>query len=158
MGHDIQQQLNTLNRLYKETDEIYRGIAGRFGLTDTAFWILYAITHADGDCTQNDLCNDWFYPVQTINSAVSKLQQRDLVYLETIPGTRNRKKILLTETGRQFAEHSISMIDEMEKEAFLMFTDEERETYISIYQRYNENIRRERDRVLCTIDKLLKKE
>jgi DNA-binding MarR family transcriptional regulator len=79
------------------------------------------------------------------------LQKEGLVWLETIPGTRNRKRILLTEAGEQFTERIISKIDELEEEAFLMFTDEERETYISLYQRYNENIRRERDRVLGTL-------
>lgn len=152
MEQKIQQQLNSLNRLYKETDEIYRGIAGRFGLTDTAFWILYAISHTDGDCTQNDLCNDWFYPVQTINSAVSNLQKKGLVRLETIPCTRNRKRILLTEDGNQFAKRIVSKIDELEKNAFLMFTEEERENYISLYQRHLENIKYERDKVLNAID------
>ena len=152
MEQKLQQQLNSLNRLYKETDEIYRGIAGRFGLTDTAFWILYAISHTDGDCTQNDLCNDWFYPVQTINSAVGNLQKKGLVRLETIPCTRNRKRILLTEDGKQFTKRIVSKIDELEKNAFLMFTEEERENYISLYQRHLENIRCERDKVLNAID------
>ncbi|WP_349670957.1 MarR family transcriptional regulator [Lacrimispora sp.] len=154
MKQNLQQQLNTLKRLYKESDDLYRGIASKFGITDTAFWILYAISHTEGDCTQNDLCNNWFYPVQTINSSVSKLQKEGLVRLETIPGTRNRKRILLTEAGEQFTERIISKIDDLEEEAFLMFTDEERETYISLYQRYNENIRHERDRVLGTLTEL----
>lgn len=152
MEQTLQQQLSTLNRLYKESDEIYRGIAGRYGLTDTAFWILYAITHTDGDCTQNDLCNDWFYPVQTINSAVGNLQKKELVRLETITGTKNRKRILLTDAGKTFTERIISKIDELEKNAFLLFTNEERETYISLYQRHNEYIRRERDKVFTTTE------
>lgn len=152
MEQKLQQQLSTLNRLYKESDEIYRGIAGRYGLTDTAFWILYAITHTDGDCTQNDLCNDWFYPVQTINSAVGNLQKKGLVRLETITGTRNRKRILLTDAGEIFTDRIISKIDELERNAFLMFTNEERKTYISLYQRHNEYIRRERDKVFNTIE------
>ena len=45
LEQDLQQQLSVISRLYKESDEIYSGIANRFGLTDTSFWILYAITH-----------------------------------------------------------------------------------------------------------------
>ncbi len=154
MEQRIQEQLHTLNRLYKESDEIYRGIAGRFGLTDTAFWILYAITHSDEPCTQNDLCNDWFYPVQTINSAVGNLQKKGLVRLETIPGTKNRKKILLTEDGEQFAERIISKIDEIERNAFLLFSEEERKEYISLYKRHLENIKNEKNKVLNAIDNI----
>lgn len=104
MRDKFEGQLGLLNRLYKESYGIYRGIAARMGLTDTAFWILYAVSHADVDCTQNDLCNDWSYPVQTVNSAIKSLKGSDLVYLETIPGTRNKKRILLTKRGKIFAE------------------------------------------------------
>lgn len=154
MEQKIGQQLHLLNRLYKESDEIYRGIANRFGLTDTSFWILYAITHTDVPCIQNDLCKDWFYPVQTINSAVSNLQKKGLVRLEIIPGTRNRKRILLTEEGELFTKRIISKIDEIEKSAFLKFTEEERESYISLYQRHLNNMKTESDKVLSVIDNL----
>ncbi len=147
MEQKLQQQLQTLNRLYKESDEIYRGIAGRFGLTDTAFWIMYAITHADEPCTQYDLCNDWFYPAQTMNSAVSNLQKKGLVQLVVIPGTRNRKQILLTEDGKKLAERTIGKIDEIERNAFSLFSEEERETYISLYKRHLENLRSEEQKV-----------
>lgn len=156
MEQRIQQQLYTLNRLYKESDGIYRNIAGQFGLTDTAFWILYAITHSDEPCTQNDLSNDWSYPVQTINSAVANLQKKGLVRLEAIPGTRNRKEIILTEEGEQFVERIISKIDDIEKNAFLLFTEEERETYLSLFKRHLDNIKNERDIVINSINDIAK--
>lgn len=151
MEKDLKQQLQTLNRLYKESDEIYRGLAARFGLSDTAFWILYTVFHADEPCTQNDLCNDWFYPAQTINSAVSNLVKKGLLRLETIPGTRNRKKILLTEKGRELTERSVRKVDEIEQNAFLRFTAEERDAYITLYKRHLENLREEEKQVLGTI-------
>ena len=154
MEQKLQQQLQTLNRLYKESDEIYRGIAGRFGLTDTAFWIMYAITHADEPCTQYDLCNDWFYPAQTMNSAVSNLQKKGLVQLVVIPGTRNRKQILLTEDGKKLAERTIGKIDEIERNAFSLFSEEERETYISLYKRHLENLRSEEQKVFENLESI----
>ena len=147
MEQSIQRQLQTLNQLCKENDEIYHDIAGRFGLTDSAFWIMYAITHTDGPCTQNDLCNDWFYPAQTINSAVSNLRKKGLVQLAVIPGTKNRKQILLTEDGKKLAERTINKIDEFERNAFLLFSEEERETCISLYKRHLENLKNEKKKV-----------
>lgn len=151
MDANLERQLNQLNRLYKESEEIYRGLASHFGLSDTAFWILYAITHADGPCTQNDLCQAWFYPVQTINSAVAKLRKKGLVYLEVIPGTRNRKMILLTKRGEEFAERVISRVDEMETQAFLQFSEAEREVYLTLFQRHLENLRKEEKRVMASL-------
>lgn len=113
--------------------------------------ILYTVFHADEPCTQNDLCNDWFYPAQTINSAVSNLVKKGLLRLETIPGTRNRKKILLTEKGRELTERSVRKVDEIEQNAFLRFTAEERDAYITLYKRHLENLREEEKQVLGTI-------
>ena len=36
-----------LNALYMEQDDIYSAYAAHFGLSDTAFWILYAICESD---------------------------------------------------------------------------------------------------------------
>lgn len=151
MEQKVQRQLYRLNCLYKQSDEIYRGIAARFGLTETAFWILYAIIHSEGLCTQNDLCGEWAYPAQTIHSAVRSLQAKGLVTLEAIPGTKNRKKILLTKEGERFAERVVSRIDEIEANAFLSFTEEERETYLALYQRHLDNIRSERDKAFRSV-------
>lgn len=151
MEERLAQQLQRLDRLYKESDQIYRTLAARFDLTDTAFWIIYAIAHADVPLTQGDLCNDWFYPIQTVNSTVGGLVKKGLIRLETIPGTRNRKKMLLTAAGKQLAEQTIDKVDEIEKNAFLMFTEEERELYLALFTRHLENLRREEKRVLDSV-------
>lgn len=151
MSQTLQQELQTLNRLYKRVDKIYSGLASRFGLTDTAFWVLYAISRAEEPLTQNDLCSEWFYPVQTINSAVSNLLKKGLVRLEVIPGTRNRKNILLTDEGKALASSTIQYVDEIERNAFCEFTEEERELYLSLFKRHLENLEREEKRVLDSI-------
>ena len=148
MDSKIQEQLQSLNRLYKWSDNIYSGIASHFGMNDTAFWVLYAISHTDEPLTQNDLCNDWFYPAQTINSTVSNLLKKGLIELEVIPGTRNRKKMLLTQAGRELAKEVIGVVDEIESKAFTNFSEEEREQYLSLFQRHLENLAKEEQRVL----------
>lgn len=153
MDKKIQEQLQLLNRLYKWSDRIYSGIASHFGMNDTAFWVLYAISHTDEPLTQNDLCNDWFYPVQTINSAVSNLLKKGLIELEIIPGTRNRKKLILTQAGREIAKEVIGKVDEIESNAFLMFSEEEREIYLSLFQRHLENLTKEEERILDSLNK-----
>lgn len=58
MNEQLQQQLQVLNRLYKESEHIYSRLASKLGMTDTAFWVLYAIAHSEEPMTQNDLCGD----------------------------------------------------------------------------------------------------
>lgn len=150
--HDpLQQQLQVLNRLYKESDHIYSSLASKLGMTDTTFWVLYAIAHSEQALAQNDLCSDFFFPVQTIHSAVNNLRGDGLVELQVIPGTRNRKAILLTEKGKGFVADTINKADEIEKNAFLCFNKEEREQYLSLFRRHIEYLKSEEKRVLDSI-------
>ena len=151
MNATLEQQLQILNRLYKESDHIYSRLASKLGMTDTTFWILYAIAHSEQPMTQNDLCNDFFLPVQTINSAINNLRKNGLLELQVIPGTRNRKAILLTEKGKNFVESTINKADEIEKNAFLLFDEEEREMYLSLFRRHIDYLKSEEKRVLDSI-------
>lgn len=151
MNDQLQQQLQVLNRLYKESDHIYNSLAAKLGITYTTFWVLYAIAHADEPMTQNDLCGDFFFPVQTIHSAINNLRKDGLVELQVIPGTRNRKAILLTEKGKNFVANTINKADEIEKNAFLCFDEEERELYLSLFRRHIDYLKNEEKRVLNSI-------
>lgn len=151
MNDQLQQQLQALNRLYKESEHIYSRLASKLGMTDTAFWVLYAITHSAELITQNDLCSDFFFPVQTIHSAIGKLHGDGLLELQVIPGTKNRKAIILTETGKAFAAETIGKADEIEKNAFLCFSAEERELYLSLFKRHIEYLKSEEKRILDLI-------
>lgn len=151
MNTNLEQQLQILNRLYKESDHIYSRLAAKLGMTDTTFWVLYAIAHSEEPMTQNDLCNDFFFPVQTIHSAINNLRKKEFLELQVIPGTRNRKAILLTEKGKIFVTNTIDKADEIEKNAFLLFSEEERELYLSLFRRHIDNLKEEEKRVLDSL-------
>jgi len=151
MNDYLQQQLQVLNRLYKESEHIYSRLASKLGMTDTAFWVLYAIAHSEKPMTQNDLCGDFFLPVQTIHSAINNLRKDGLVELQVIPHTRNRKAILLTKRGKNFVANTISKADEIEKKAFLRFNENEREMYLDLFKRHIEYLKSEEKLVLESI-------
>lgn len=148
MDEKLRNQMQTLDRLYKESDRICNDYAAHFGMNNTAFWVLYTLSHVDELVTQNDLCKEWFLPAQTINSAVSGLVKDGLVRLEPIPGTKNRKSIVLTEAGRELCGRTISMVDEIERAAMLDFTEEERELYLSLFRRHLENLKKAKAELL----------
>lgn len=148
---NLQTQLQTLSRLYKEADHLYTNLAARFGMNDTDFWILYAISHSEDKITQNDLCSEFFFPVQTVNSAIGKLVKKGLIELKVIPKTRNRKEIVLTDSGAEFVKDTINITDEIERKAFLRFSQEEREIYLSLFKRHIENLKIEEENMLNEI-------
>ena len=44
------------NAIFKENDVIYRRMAAQFGLSDSAFWILYCLRESATPLTQKQLC------------------------------------------------------------------------------------------------------
>ena len=75
-------QLELYNRLWKEQDDIWQKAARKSGLPRTSYWILYTIVvTAPAPLSQADLCENWYFPRQTVNSAVKKLVSDGLVSL-----------------------------------------------------------------------------
>lgn len=135
MSDSVRVQIEKINRLYKEQDELYHELAVRFGVSDTAMWVLYAICSAGEPAAQYDLANAWFFPKQTVNSAITRLEKDGLVRLEPLPGTRNRKNVLLTETGKAFCASSVIPLLEAEERSFLRLSEEERRTAVLLMEK-----------------------
>ena len=67
------------NRQYNETNALYHAAAVQFGLSDTAFWILYALYSSAVPLTQVQMCAEWCLPKQTLNSAVRSMVEQGLL-------------------------------------------------------------------------------
>lgn len=146
MNQTSKEQMGLLNQQYKALDSIYHNVAVKFGLSDSIFWIFYALCESGQEYTQNDLCNDWFYPKQTVNSAISKLVTDGYVWLETVPGTRNRKIVRLTDAGKRFSEQNVQVLMEAEQRAFGRLTQQERQTYLALMGKHLSFLREETEK------------
>ena len=93
MEDRIGEQLAAFDRLYKEMDEGYHLYAKGRGLSDTALWLLYSLYERGAAQSQRELCSAWHYPPQTVNSAIKALEERGLVELAPIPGTRKEARM-----------------------------------------------------------------
>ena len=82
------------------------------GATKGAEQFCYGVIDADNASdeetvlTQQEICNACFLPKQTVNTAIAGLAQKGLVELELIPGPRNKKRILLTDAGRELEKNT----------------------------------------------------
>lgn len=63
------------NTIFKENDVIYRRMAAQFGLSDSAFWILYCLRESATPLTQKQLCESIY------------MMQADHQFCFKIPGT-----------------------------------------------------------------------
>ncbi len=135
MDAKVMEQYARLVRMEKAQDDFYRSYAAKKKIPPTAFWILYALRESDSSYSQQDFCGDWFYPKQTVNSAVRYLLKAEYIVLTPVPGTRNRKNMHLTSRGIQYCEAHIDPLICAERTSFARFSEEERETFLLLFEK-----------------------
>ncbi len=118
----------------KQFDALYRSAGAIFGLPDCSMWVLYYLTISPTPLSQQDLIEKMIFPKQTVNSAVISLQKKGLLTLEAIPGTRNRKKLILTQAGRELSDRTVGKMYQAECRAVERIGQERIEQYIVLYQ------------------------
>ena len=115
---------------------LYRYLAASFGISACGMWVLYYLFIAEDDISQQELMQLMMFPKQTINSAVTGLVKKGYVELEMIPGTRNRKKIILTKAGRSFAKDTVCRLQSAESRALGQMGDKKMKQYIALHDEY----------------------
>lgn len=137
----MDEEIEQLNRLYKEQDDIYRAAAVRAGLSDAMFWVLYAVVASPQGYTQNALCSEWFYSKQTVNSAIRALAERGYLELRPLPGRGNRKAIALTPQGEAFCDQHLRPLRRAEAASFAELSAAERRTFLALFRRQVDALR-----------------
>lgn len=143
----IREYINLIEQQIKEQDAIYHNVAVKFGLSDTAMWVLYLVSESEEPCTQQELCRQFSYAKQTIHTAITGLIKNGYVELEVIPGTRNQKKILLTGKGQELVRNKIALLIEAENLAYAVLSEEELKNYIEMTTRLTASLREETEKL-----------
>ncbi len=126
--------LEKYNELYKENDKLYHQATRALGMSDCAFWIMYALRE-NSPLTQSELCAILCLPKQTVHSALKKLMDDGL--LEAAGERDGRSKyIRFTEQGKALARHTVDRVMEVEAAAFGGLTDGEKEQFIGLFDKY----------------------
>ncbi len=134
--NNARKKLWEYNTIFKENDEIYRYAAKELGIPDCTLWILYAL-RADEKVTQKDICGALYYPKQTVNSALKRLESDGCIVLSEMEDRRS-KLISLTPKGAELAEKTADIIIEAELAALSGLTEEEQETFVGLFRKYTE--------------------
>ena len=144
---EITDYIAQIEQQRKEQDFIYHNAAVKFGLSDTAMWVLYNVYASKDEITQQELCRQCFFAKQTVNTAITSLSKSGYVALQAIPGTRNQKRILLTEQGRTLAETTIAPLIEAEERAYSALSRKELESYLEMTTRLTHALREETEKL-----------
>ena len=144
MDQELKKTLEIMNQQVKELTAIYHQAASQYGISDNEFWVWYALLVMDGEQSQQSICEIWSLPKQTVNSVVSGMIKKGHIYLETIPGTRNKKVIRLTESGREYGDGVIMHIYGAEQRAVERLSLQERQFCTELLARYITLLKEER--------------
>lgn len=136
MSEIVHEQLGLLNQQVNKISAMYHQAIQNNGLSDGEFWIFYALIFLGGEYSQQDICNLWSLPKQTVNSIINKMKKKEYVFLEVNPKNRNRKFIRLTEKGKKLGEDVVSRIYNAEERTIGQMSVQERELMISLLGKY----------------------
>ena len=87
-----------------------------------------------------------FLPKQTVNSIISNLTKQGFVFLEHVPGTRNRKVVRLTKEGQEYGQSRVMWIFRAEETAMEETDAQEVQAYISMLEKYISRLKDEIDK------------
>ena len=138
MEHRITGRLERFNQLWKQMDEIYHQYAKKHRISDMTLWLLYSLYQNSAAFTQRELCAEWHYPPQTVNSALKNLERQGYVRLESGSGNRKNKLVVLTEEGKELTQAMIAPLVQAEQNAFGGMEETEAETLLSLIEAYVE--------------------
>ncbi len=134
------EALAAYNDAYKEQDDLYRAVARQCGLSDCAFWVLYALRESGRPMTQSDVCAAVYQPKQTVHSTLKKLAGEG--YLQLTEGRDRRSKYLtLTAAGETLMARTVDRVMAAEETAMDTLTAAERTQFLALCRRYNAALR-----------------
>lgn len=138
---NIARAYEAFDSFWREQNQLYRDVATSFGISESAFSILYAIFLAgENGISQRDVCVQMCIGKQTVNSSIHKLEREGVVELKSGSGRRGLLAHL-TPVGLELAERTIVPMVEAELAALREFDDRELELSLLLGRRYTDALR-----------------
>lgn len=139
MENHLDETIAQINCLTEEVDSLYHQAAVRLGVSDSVLFVMYMLHTHGGECLLYDIYKLSGISKQTINSAIRKLEQEELVCLEKYSG--KTKLVCLTECGKERAKETAGRLFEAERAAFLQWSEEELRIYLTLIQKHDSTLR-----------------
>lgn len=130
MKNSINQKWEMIYKSMNEFDIEYHKLASFYNLSDSSFWILYALNENKEGCTQKELYTDWCVNKQTINSSIKYLQNKGYITLQHYVDNKKLKKVCLTKQGKAIIDNTIANVNEIEKRALKKINEEKMDIVI----------------------------
>ncbi len=145
MNQERYSDIRRINYLFSEIDALYHQASLKFGMADSVLIVLYTIFDEGDSCLLSDIYKKSGISKQTVNSAIRGLEKDGILYLEKHTG--RSKKAVLTEKGKDYANHTVANLFEAEAQAFDTWSDWEINTHIFLIEKYLKCFRHQIERL-----------
>lgn len=132
--------LKEFNQISGKINAIYHKAALKLGLSDSEMNILYTLCNKGSGCRQSALYKETGMTRSTVNSAIRKMEKAGILYLKT--GEGRNTCVVLTEKGEQYLAQTAGRLIEAENKLFARWTQEEREMFLCLNRKMEEELRR----------------
>ncbi len=131
--------LRKLNYMMSEMNGLYHEAAVKAGVSDSVHSILYVLCAENYSCLQSEIYKQAGISRQTINSAVRRLEQDGIIYLEK--GSGRNTVVCLTEKGIGFAKEKSEPIYKIENEIFDEWDEKDIEEYVNLTAKFRDALK-----------------
>ncbi len=136
---NLNEELRNINYMTSEIDGLYHEAAVKMGVSDSVQSILYVLCTVNYRCLQSEIYKQAGISRQTINSAIRRLEEDGLVYLE--PGHGRNTIVCLTEQGIRFARERIEPLYRIENEIFSEWEPQDVKDYLRLIRYYRDALK-----------------
>ncbi len=134
MDHKISGALRRYNYLYSEIESVYHDSSVKMGMSDSVSIVLYILCSFGGRHPLGEISRCSGLSKQTVNSAIRKLEQEGMVYLEAIDG--KAKMLCLTDAGKRLASHTVLRLMDVEDQIYSSWPKEDLDKYLELMERF----------------------
>ena len=130
-----------INCLNEEIESLYHQASVKLGVSDSVSFVLYMTYINKGKCLLYDIYKSSGISKQTINSAIRKLENEDIIYLEKYNG--KSKIVCLTEKGKEYANKTAKKLYEAEFSTFKDWDKKEMEIYLELMEKHRNSFKKQ---------------
>lgn len=120
-----------LGKAIYRLDAAYNSFAKESAVAPSLMWILYAIND-DKEHTQIEICKDWDLPKSTVNTIIKELEEQGYINLYPIKGKRREMSIVISESGKIYANKLLSKLYEVESRIYDSLDNNDYKLYQSL--------------------------
>ena len=137
---EINDLVNSYCSLRDRQNAVYDRCAKQHGLTVNELFVLDILWFAPDGCTQKEICDRLSANKQTIAAITGRFLKRGIITLKEVAEDRRNKRILFTESGKEYARNIIPPAAEAENLAMADLDSAQASELVRLTALFTENM------------------